>query len=68
MVYRFSLRFKTRLSSEALEERLAVACRATYTFNLEGIEARNGDTYKIMRVTFVSEEDLETFKRILHGA
>lgn len=63
MSYRFTLRVKTRMSAEALEARLERACQAAYTFNLENIENREGESFKIMMLTFVSEADRDAFKQ-----
>lgn len=67
MSYRFTLRVKTRMSSEALEARLEKACQAAYTFNLENIEERDGESIKIMMLTFISEADRESFKQSMRG-
>ena len=67
MSYRFVLRVKTRMSSEALEDRLSSICRADYTFSLDGIEERDGESLKVMLLTFVSEEDRDAFKRIMRS-
>ncbi len=67
MAYRFILRVKTRLSSEALETRLAATCRGLYTFSLDGIEERDGDSFKVMTLTFVSEADRDAFKLSMRG-
>ena len=67
MSYRFTLRVKTRISSEALEARLEKVCQAAYTFSLDGMDERDGDSYKIMTLTFISEADRDAFKQSMRG-
>lgn len=50
------------MSSEALEERLDGICESGYTFTFDGIEERDGDTLKIVVMTFMSEQDRDRFQ------
>ena len=67
MAFRFTLRVKTRMSSEAIEARLATSCRGSYTFSLDGFEESDGESLKIMMLTFVSEADRDAFKHSMRA-
>ena len=67
MVRRLSLRFKTHMSYDDLEEKLAAHCKKPVEVLFEGMEGEEQPARKVMTLVFETDEDRESFRTALSG-
>ena len=62
MAKRLSLRLKTHMSSEALEQFLETHCQSPVQMMFDGMEGEGQDARKVITLVFVTEQDREKFR------